>query len=517
MRLLKKSLGILAFVLTMSVFCMPVLASTDWELHGDAYIENNECILVPSSRSDEGGLFKNIPIDTREGFSISFEHFSGDFSDRKVIGSRLVFANKPIVLGDYYHYGYWEYIYEDNADLVFYGVQFNNAGSINTITNSGTSYRTIDTGNALVCNGTWNNVFVTYENETLTVWFDDKKIIESTGVKMNEQMYLGFTAGNSYYGCAKQAVRNIHLQAINQNLIKFNPNKGKCETKEMYISNKTSTLLPTAVRKGYIFKGWYTKIKGGKKVNPLTYKFSQGQTLYAHWKYNQKTLRFKPNKGTVKKKSKKVVTGEKAGKLPVAKRKQYAFKGWYTKKKGGKKITKNTVIKKNMKLYAHWEKKKAVKFVIDGKVVRTKYVKKGNKLGTLSTPSRSNRRFLGWFTKKSGGKQITSETKIKKNITYYAHWERVTTTNNNTSGGGSSDDDWWDDRDNNNNNNDRCIICGNDGEVNCGTCGGRGGKYEYTSTPNYSGSLSGSNSSSRWVDCWRCNGSGEMDCYYCDN
>lgn len=67
-------------------------------------------------------------------------------------------------------------------------------------------------------------------------------------------------------------------------------------------------------------------------------------------------IRFNANKGRVSKKSKKVQAGKKYGKLPTPKRNRYKFKGWYTKKSGGTKVTKNTTIKKLKKhtLYAHW-------------------------------------------------------------------------------------------------------------------------------------------------------------------
>ena len=53
----------------------------------------------------------------------------------------------------------------------------------------------------------------------------------------------------------------------------------------------------------------------------------------------------------------KVKKGKKMGMPPVVKRDNYVFTGWYTKKKGGKRYTANTKIKKKIKLYAHWVKK----------------------------------------------------------------------------------------------------------------------------------------------------------------
>jgi uncharacterized repeat protein (TIGR02543 family) len=72
---------------------------------------------------------------------------------------------------------------------------------------------------------------------------------------------------------------------------------------------------------------------------------------------------FKVNKGKKLSKSKRtkmVSVGAKSGKLPKVKRTGYKFKGWYTKKKGGKKITAKSIvlITKNTPLYAQWKKKK---------------------------------------------------------------------------------------------------------------------------------------------------------------
>lgn len=53
-----------------------------------------------------------------------------------------------------------------------------------------------------------------------------------------------------------------------------------------------------------------------------------------------------------------VTSGDKYGTLPTPTRKGYTFKGWYTKKNGGTKITKSSTvtITKNTTLYAHWSK-----------------------------------------------------------------------------------------------------------------------------------------------------------------
>ncbi|MDR1042787.1 MAG: S8 family serine peptidase [Clostridiales Family XIII bacterium] len=60
------------------------------------------------------------------------------------------------------------------------------------------------------------------------------------------------------------------------------------------------------------------------------------------------------------KRSKTVTIGKKYGKLPTPKRGGHKFKGWYTKRKGGTRVTRSTVMKSSkgtLTLYAHWKKK----------------------------------------------------------------------------------------------------------------------------------------------------------------
>jgi len=86
------------------------------------------------------------------------------------------------------------------------------------------------------------------------------------------------------------------------------------------------------------------------------------------------------------------------------------------------------------KIYSIESKKKAVNLKITwnangGKLGSKKTtvttVKKGSKLNKLlATPKRSGYSFNGWYTKKTGGKKITKNTKPSKSVTYYAQWKK---------------------------------------------------------------------------------------------
>ncbi len=63
----------------------------------------------------------------------------------------------------------------------------------------------------------------------------------------------------------------------------------------------------------------------------------------------------------------------------------------------------------------------------NGNSVKTKYYTNGAKLTGRPTPKAKKKFFLGWYTKKNGGKQITGKMKVhfgkKQTVRYYAHWE----------------------------------------------------------------------------------------------
>ena len=58
-------------------------------------------------------------------------------------------------------------------------------------------------------------------------------------------------------------------------------------------------------------------------------------------------------------------------------------------------------------------------------------VKAKKAVGTLPTATRAGYTFSGWYTKASGGTQITASTKITKKCTYYAQWKKVTVSKGN--------------------------------------------------------------------------------------
>jgi len=142
------------------------------------------------------------------------------------------------------------------------------------------------------------------------------------------------------------------------------------------------------------------------------------------------TLLFDARGGQVAITQKIVKIGAKVGKLPVATRTGYTFKGWFTAKSGGTKITASTKVPKwtEKTLYAHWSGKKyTVKFSPQGGKVATKskLVKFGSSYGKLPKPTRIGYKFTGWYA--SDGTKVTSATKVSTTgtRTLRAQWKKL--------------------------------------------------------------------------------------------
>ena len=139
------------------------------------------------------------------------------------------------------------------------------------------------------------------------------------------------------------------------------------------------------------------------------------------------TVAFNANGGTPANDAMSVTDNTAIGEMPEPVRKGYKFLGWFTAKKGGAAVTAETIVTGDMTVYAHWMAAWQVTFnanggKIDGAASVKVLVQKGKAVGTLPKASKSGYSFKGWYTKKSKGSKISANTKIKKNITYYAQW-----------------------------------------------------------------------------------------------
>ena len=116
------------------------------------------------------------------------------------------------------------------------------------------------------------------------------------------------------------------------------------------------------------------------------------------------------------------------------KRKGYSFQGWATSASGGVVYSNGQNVKNlttsnggTVNLYAVWKANNyTLKYNANGGTVSptSKSVTFNTAYGTLPVPTRAGYIFIGWYTTKDGGSQVTSATKMTTEGTeIFAHWQ----------------------------------------------------------------------------------------------
>ncbi|MDR1013535.1 MAG: InlB B-repeat-containing protein [Coriobacteriales bacterium] len=251
--------------------------------------------------------------------------------------------------------------------------------------------------------------------------------------------YTGKTAGTrvtastkvtgdaTYYAHWKKGVCTVRLDANGGRM----PAKTASSFRRTY--GTALGALPAPARANCTFLGWYTAKSKGTKVTTGT-KATRSVTLYARWKANGPIVTLNANGGKVGKSARASLVrakGAAIGKLSTPKRTGYIFKGWFTGKAKGTRVTAATKATRSVTLYAHWKAKSyTVKLNANGGKLGKSAISSTKrsydaKFGRLATPKRTGYKFDGWYTKRSGGTKVTASTKATRAVTLYAHWKRA--------------------------------------------------------------------------------------------
>ena len=165
----------------------------------------------------------------------------------------------------------------------------------------------------------------------------------------------------------KPTVRQEEESSISSYVIYCDANGGTINGETGYLflieKNETYQKIPSAIRSGYIFDGWYTAEIDGERIDSTSTPTSD-QILYAHWSTPKTyTVSFHSNGGSVSPTNKSVINGFEYGSLPIPTQRGYQFLGWYTDIVGGTKIIESTIanLSDDQVLYAHWKKNEVSK------------------------------------------------------------------------------------------------------------------------------------------------------------
>ncbi len=249
--------------------------------------------------------------------------------------------------------------------------------------------------------------FVGWTSDTQTT--PSEKVVIASGSEGNQKFTANWTP-------IKYSITYINNDGEFEN---ENPIEYTIETESFTLTNPT--------KKGYTFVGWSKNGNDEKQVEVIIPKNSIGDLKFeAHFELKQYLISFDANEG-------KYVEGftkeynTKIGELPDTTREGHTFKGWFSEKTGGTKVTSDTLVPLDgATYYAQWQiNQYDVVFDANGGTGVNKFTRDyDTELGTLPTTSKKGYDFVGWFTDANGGSQISETTKVKANLTtYFAHWK----------------------------------------------------------------------------------------------
>ena len=228
--------------------------------------------------------------------------------------------------------------------------------------------------------------------------------------------------------------------AINTYSISFYTNGGNSISNIEKEYNESIGTLPTPIKEGNIFAGWYSDSDLTEEFN-LTNMPGRNITLYAKWNKNTYTVTFNTNGGSSIPSA--TVAHNNTLTRPTDPIKEgYTLEGWYTDSELTTKYNFSNRVTNDMTLYAKWEVAKyRITFNTNGgPTINSIEVRRGEAIPTIEDPVRVGYTFKGWYNDSELTSIFSDEVMPGRNITLYAKWEanRYTITFN--SNGGSKVD-----------------------------------------------------------------------------
>ncbi|MBO4902398.1 MAG: InlB B-repeat-containing protein [Lachnospiraceae bacterium] len=258
--------------------------------------------------------------------------------------------------------------------------------------------------------------------------FDGWYTVKDAGTKVTKDTQVQTAKAHTLYAKWKGAKHTVTFETHGGTITSGSA------TKQVY-TESTYGELPVVTRELYTFDGWYTSEYGGTQITETTRVTAvSNETLHAHWTGVKSTVTFDANGGSITSGSAtKLVTYQGTyGTLPTVSRSGYAFRGWYTAKSGGEKITAGltVTITSAQTLYAQWSTNTyTVTFDANGGTcqIASKQVSYNGTYGELpAVVPRTGFLFDGWYTtRKSGGVRVDAGTTVSTagNHTLYARFQ----------------------------------------------------------------------------------------------
>ncbi len=202
--------------------------------------------------------------------------------------------------------------------------------------------------------------------------------------------------------------------------VTFDTNDGN-SIEPLYYTVENRPNLPTPIKDGYRFIGWYLE-NGTTKVESLN-GYHEDLDLVAHWELEKYNISYSLNGGTNNQSNPNTYSVKDVITFADPTREGYTFTGWYLK--DDTKITSTEEYTGDLVLYARWEANTyTVTFdTNDGNSIEPLYYTVENR-PNLPTPTKAGYRFIGWYLEK-GTIKVESLNGHYEDLTLTAHWSEA--------------------------------------------------------------------------------------------
>jgi len=235
-------------------------------------------------------------------------------------------------------------------------------------------------------------------------------------------------AGGASYSISDEDVTLYAVWAINQYTITFVTNGGE-DVEEIEQDYNTSVSLPTPIKTGYTFEGWYLDedLTTTAEISTMP---DENVTLYADWEINHYSVSFNANEGTGSISSQDFTHGvaQNLTLNTAITRTGYTFNGWSTTSTGEVEYADEAsyTATENATLYAVWEiNQYTITFDTNGGNEIEDIVQGYNSAVTLPIPTRTGYTFSSWYL----DEELTTLADISvmpdEDVTLYASWVKT--------------------------------------------------------------------------------------------
>ena len=369
---------------------------------------NGGTVAVDRIEFEKGNTLGELPEAERKGYE-----FLGWFTDK--VGGKEITSETVIETEGFEVYAHWQ---------------------VNTYTVTLTSPIDIPETIGWIVNGKTATKEVSYDSAYGTL-----PVLSKIG-----STFKGWRTESGSIVTSKTLVsidKNHTLEAIldkNVYQISFNPNGGYIDTVEKSLTyEEVYGNLPTPIRNGYTFTGWYDS--DGKIIKSTDiFKKLEHQELTARWTANTYIITLVYGNG-ISNTTRKVTYDSTYGEFPVLTRSGYTFNGWYldtVKVEGNSKVK----ILADATIVAKWTPNnyKVTYVYNNGMSNTTQNVTFDGIYENMPKPTRTGYTFAGWYTSSSSGNLIKNGTKVSTSSdhTLYARWTANTYTVTLVYGNGTS-------------------------------------------------------------------------------